>query len=60
MSRKPIIYSLTTMHEAGMGRLREAGEVRMASSFDPSVLHAEIADADALGDPSSPATSTPC
>ncbi len=48
MSRKPIIYSLTTMHEAGMGRLREAGDVRMASSFEPSVLQAEIADADAL------------
>ncbi|HEY2157675.1 MAG TPA: hydroxyacid dehydrogenase [Isosphaeraceae bacterium] len=48
MSRKPIIYSLTTMHEAGMGRLREAGDVRMASSFEPGVLHAEIADADAL------------
>lgn len=48
MSRKPVIYSLTTMHESGMGRLREAGEVRMASSLDPSVLHAEIADAEAL------------
>ncbi len=48
MSRKPVIYSLTTMHESGMGRLRDAGEVRMASSFEPSVLHAEIADADAL------------
>ena len=48
MSRKPIIYSLTTMHESGMGRLREAGEVRMSSSFEPSVLNAEIADADAL------------
>ncbi len=48
MSRKPIIYSLTTMHESGMGRLREAGEVRMASSFEPSVLRSEIGDADAL------------
>ncbi|HEY2158492.1 MAG TPA: hydroxyacid dehydrogenase [Isosphaeraceae bacterium] len=48
MSRKPIIYSLTTMHESGMGRLREACEVRMASSLEPAVLHAEIADADAL------------
>ena len=48
MARKPIIYSLTNMHESGMDRLREAGEVRMASSLDPSVLHAEIADADAL------------
>jgi D-3-phosphoglycerate dehydrogenase len=48
MSRKPIIYSLTTMHESGMGRLREAGDVRMASSFEPSVLQTEISDADAL------------
>ena len=48
MPRKPIIYSLTTMHEAGMGRLRDAGEVRMASSLAPEILHREIADADAL------------
>ena len=48
MPRRPIIYSLTNMHESGMGRLREAGEVRMASALDPEVLHREIADADAL------------
>lgn len=48
MPRKPVIYSLTNMHTSGLGRLREAGEVRMASSLDPAVLHAEIADADAL------------
>jgi D-3-phosphoglycerate dehydrogenase len=48
MSRKPIIYSLTNMHESGMNRLHAAGEVRMASSIDPKVLHREIAEADAL------------
>jgi D-3-phosphoglycerate dehydrogenase len=48
MPRKPIILSLTTMHDSGMSRLRDAGEVRMASSLLPKVLHQEIADADAL------------
>jgi D-3-phosphoglycerate dehydrogenase len=48
MSRKPIIYSLTSMHESGMNRLHAAGEVRMGSSFDPAVLQREIAEADAL------------
>jgi len=48
MSRRPILYSLTTMHASGMDRLHEAGEVRMASSLEPEVLYAEIADADAL------------
>jgi D-3-phosphoglycerate dehydrogenase len=48
MADRPIILMLTTMHEAGMDRLHEAGEVRMASSLDPVVLHREIADADAL------------
>jgi phosphoglycerate dehydrogenase-like enzyme len=48
MSRKPIIYSLTSMHESGMNRLHAVGEVRMGSSFDPTVLQVEIADADAL------------
>jgi D-3-phosphoglycerate dehydrogenase len=48
MPRKPIIYSLTMMHESGMNRLVEAGEVRMASSLKPETIHAEIAEADAL------------
>ncbi len=48
MADRPIILSLTTMHESGMNRLREAGELRMASSLDPAVLHREIVDADAL------------
>ncbi len=48
MADRPIILSLTSMHEAGLSRLREAGELRMASSLEPKVLHQEIADADAL------------
>ena len=48
MPTKPIIYSLTTMHESGMNRLHEAGQVRMATSLKPEVLHKEIVDADAL------------
>ena len=48
MADRPILLSLTTMRESGMARLREAGELRLASSLEPSVLHREIADADAL------------
>jgi D-3-phosphoglycerate dehydrogenase len=48
MTDRPIILSLTSMHESGLNRLREAGELRMASSLDPAVLHREIVDADAL------------
>ncbi len=48
MGPRPIILSLTTMREEGMSLLREAGELRMASSLEPSVLHREIVDADAL------------
>ena len=48
MGSRPIILSLTTMREEGMGLLREAGDLRMASSLEPSVLHREIVDADAL------------
>ena len=60
MSRKPIVLSLTNMHESGMGRLREACEVRMASSLEPSVLHREIVDADALVIRTGDASSTGC
>ena len=48
MSKRPIILMLTNMNPAGMSHLHEAGEVRMASSLEPSILHREIADADAL------------
>ena len=48
MGERPIIFSLTSMRESGMDRLRAAGELRMASSLVPAVLHQEIAGADAL------------
>ena len=48
MTDRPIILSLTSMHESGLDRLRAAGELRMASSLEPGVLHREIVDADAL------------
>jgi phosphoglycerate dehydrogenase-like enzyme len=48
MSRRPIILSLTTMHESGMSLLRDAAEVRMASAVDPETLRREIVGADAL------------
>jgi D-3-phosphoglycerate dehydrogenase / 2-oxoglutarate reductase len=48
MLERPIILSLTTMREEGMSKLREASDLRMASSLEPAVLHQEIVDADAL------------
>lgn len=48
MTERPIILTLTSMHEDGMRLLREAGELRMASSLEPETLRREIADADAL------------
>ena len=48
MSRRPVILSLTKMHEAGMRLLREAGELRMASATDPATLQREVVGADAL------------
>ncbi len=48
MTERPVILTLTTMHEDGMRMLREAGELRMASKLDPLTLRSEIADADAL------------
>src|SRR3954469_2665903 len=48
MPSRPIILSLTNMAESGLQILRDAGELRMASSLEPAILHREIADADAL------------
>jgi phosphoglycerate dehydrogenase-like enzyme len=48
MPDRPIILSLTSMREEGLGLLREGGALRMASSLEPAVLRREIADADAL------------
>ncbi len=46
--RRPIILMTTTMHDAGMALLHEAGEVRMASPTDRPALLRAVADADAL------------
>ena len=40
MERRPIIFSLTGMHESGLRMLREAGELRMASALDPATCNA--------------------
>ena len=48
MPDRPIIFSTTTMRESGMDRLRAAGELRLATSTRPEVLHREIVGADAL------------
>jgi phosphoglycerate dehydrogenase-like enzyme len=48
MNRRPIIFSLTKMHESGLRMLRDAGELRMASGIDPETLGREIVGADAL------------
>lgn len=48
MPDRPIILSLTSMHADGLALLRAAGELRMATSIEPAILHREIAEADAL------------
>ncbi len=48
MPDRPIILMMTRMHEAGIQLLREAGEVRMASTLDPETLHREVAGVDAI------------
>ncbi len=48
MARRPVILSLTGMREEGLGVLRAAGVLTLATSLEPAVLHREIADADAL------------
>jgi D-3-phosphoglycerate dehydrogenase / 2-oxoglutarate reductase len=47
-ARRPIILSLTTMHDSGMRLLRAAGELRLATATDPATLRREIVGADAL------------
>ncbi len=47
-SKRPVILSLTKMHEAGMSLLHAAGEVRMASGTDAITLRREVVGADAL------------
>ncbi len=48
MNPKPVILSLTKMHESGMSMLGNAGELRMASALDPDTLRKEVVDCDAL------------
>jgi len=48
MEHRPIILSLTTMHESGLRLLREATDLRMASALDPATLQREVVGADAL------------
>jgi D-3-phosphoglycerate dehydrogenase / 2-oxoglutarate reductase len=48
MPTRPNILSLTQMHEDGLDLLRQAGDLRFASSLEPPVLYDEIAAADAL------------
>ena len=48
MERRPNIFSLTGMHEAGMQLLRDAGELRRATALDPATLRREVVGADAL------------
>lgn len=48
MKHRPIILSLTSMHEAGLCILRESTELRMASSLDPTTLQREVIGAEGL------------
>jgi phosphoglycerate dehydrogenase-like enzyme len=45
---KPKILSITKMHEAGLGLLREGGNLIMSSRWDDDTLRREIAGVDAL------------
>lgn len=48
MNHRPIILSLTGMHESGLSILREAAELRMASGLDPATLQREVVEAEGL------------
>lgn len=48
MEHRPIILSLTTMHESGLRFLRQASELRMASALDPATLQREVVGAEGL------------
>jgi D-3-phosphoglycerate dehydrogenase / 2-oxoglutarate reductase len=48
MNHRPIILSLTSMHQAGLSILREAAELRMASGLDPAILEREVVGAEGL------------
>jgi phosphoglycerate dehydrogenase-like enzyme len=48
MKNRPIVLSLTGMHESGLSILRAAVELRMASALDPATLQREVVDAGGL------------
>jgi phosphoglycerate dehydrogenase-like enzyme len=48
MEQRPIILSLTKMHEQGLGLFRAAGELNFASGTAPEILQREVVGADAL------------
>jgi D-3-phosphoglycerate dehydrogenase len=48
MNHRPIILSLTKMHEAGLTMLRQASELRMASGLAPEILQREVVGAEGL------------
>jgi phosphoglycerate dehydrogenase-like enzyme len=48
MKHRPVILSLTKMHEMGLAILREAAELRMASGLDPATLQREVVGAEGL------------
>jgi len=48
MSQRPAILSLTKMHEAGMSRLRQESDLKLASGIDPDTLGREIVGMDGL------------
>ena len=47
-TQKHAIFSLTTMHEAGLGLLRDFGDLRMSTGWDPETIYREIPGAEAL------------
>jgi D-3-phosphoglycerate dehydrogenase len=48
MNQRPILLSLTTMHQAGLQILKDSTELRMASALDAATLQREVVGADAL------------
>jgi phosphoglycerate dehydrogenase-like enzyme len=48
MNHRPVVLSLTDMHESGLFILRQALELRMASALDPATLQREVVGADGL------------
>jgi len=48
MPNSPLILLVHKMHESGIGMLRQAGHLRLASGSDPATLHREVIGAEAL------------